>query len=253
MDEPDRTQTRLLGVRIDNVSVDAVLKFIERTIFAKRKAVIEYVNVHALNVAYLDPLFKNFLNNSDLVFCDGFGVVLGAKLTGQKIDHRFTPPDWIEDLCELAETQQWNIFFLGSTLETVNKASEKLKVKFPNLNISVHDGFFNQHNGENEKVIAQINAFNTQILVVGMGMPLQEKWISDNFDKLRVNVFFPVGAMFDYVSGTVRRGPSWLTDHGFEWLTRLVIEPKRLWKRYIIGNPVFLLRVLRSKYFEKTK
>ena len=116
--------------------------------------------------------------------------------------------------------------------------------------IGTHHGYFNKTPGhpQNEAVIKSINAAKPDILLIGFGMPIQEKWIMENYDRLDVKVFMPVGAAFDYVSGNVRRAPRWMTDHGLEWLGRLIIEPRRLWKRYIIGIPLFFYRVLLQKF-----
>ena len=111
-------------------------------------------------------------------------------------------------------------------------------------------GYFNKafDNLENDRVVNNINDVRPNILFVGFGMPMQERWIMENRDRLDVNVIMPVGAMFDYLAGTVPRAPKWMTDHGLEWLGRLIIEPRRLWKRYLIGNPFFLWRVLKQKF-----
>ena len=96
---------------------------------------------------------------------------------------------------------------------------------------------------ENKLIIEQINEFHPQILVLGLGMPLQEKWILENINSLDVKIAFPAGALFDYLSGELPRAPRWMTDNGLEWLGRLLVEPSRLWKRYILGNPLFFLRL----------
>jgi N-acetylglucosaminyldiphosphoundecaprenol N-acetyl-beta-D-mannosaminyltransferase len=112
--------------------------------------------------------------------------------------------------------------------------------------VGVFHGYFNKSAGgkENEKVIAQINRCHPDVLIVGFGMPLQEKWLAENLSKLEIKVAMPGGAVFDYMSGRIRRAPRWMTDHGLEWLGRLLIEPRRLWRRYLIGNPLFLLHVI---------
>jgi N-acetylglucosaminyldiphosphoundecaprenol N-acetyl-beta-D-mannosaminyltransferase len=251
-----KNQVEILGIKIDNVSVDDILNFIETSLNERKKILITYVNIHAVNLAHKYNWFQEFINHSDLVFCDGFGIILGAKVIGQKLEYRSSPPDWIANLCELAEIRGWRIFFLGSELKIVNAAAGKLIQKFPNLTINVHDGYFSHFGKESEMVIDQINAAKTDILLVGMGMPLQEMWIMENYKKLNVNLILPVGAMFDYVSEATIRGPIWLTNNGFEWLSRLIIEPKRLWRRYIIGNPLFFLRLLKAKllfYYKEYK
>lgn len=242
-------KVNLLGVGIDNISVEEVITFIENCIDSNSKAIVSNVNVHALNIAYERPWFRNFLNESNLVFCDGFGVHIGAKISGQQLNYRFTPPDWIDSLCEIAAEKKYAIFFLGSKPGIAQLAAEKLMDRHPGLVIVSHHGFFDQAGDENNEVITAINDSKASIVFVGMGMPLQEKWIKENFDRLSdVNVFLPVGAMFDYVANIVPRGPKWMTDHGLEWLARLLIEPKRLWKRYIIGNPKFLFHVILQRF-----
>lgn len=110
----------------------------------------------------------------------------------------------------------------------------------------MHHGFFDKgtESAESREVVAMINAAKPDILVVGFGMPAQEKWIAENLSQLNVHLAIPVGAFFDYLAEDVVRAPRWMTDNGLEWLGRLFIEPRRLWKRYIVGNPLFLWRIL---------
>ena len=125
----------------------------------------------------------------------------------------------------------------------------------PNLGIvGIHHGYFDHTSGssENETVIQQINAANPDVFVVGFGMPLQEWWLKENWDRVNADVAITLGAIFDYVSGELRREPRFLTDNGFEWLARLFIEPRRLWRRYMVGNPVFLMRVLVQRLTEES-
>ncbi len=238
---------RIFGVGIDNLSLNALLKIIEKSIKSDQKCILNYVNIHALNLAHSTPWFRSFLNHSDIVFCDGFGAILGAWLTGQKLEHRFTPPDWIDQLCELSSMEGFSLYLLGAQPGVAEKAANSLREKHPGCNIiGTYHGYFEKNIGspENEKVIKEINSLRPNILIVGFGMPMQEKWIQENFGRLDVNVFLPVGAALDYISGEVRRAPRWMTDHGLEWLGRLIIEPRRLWKRYLIGIPVFFWCVL---------
>ncbi|MDP3443167.1 MAG: WecB/TagA/CpsF family glycosyltransferase, partial [Ignavibacteria bacterium] len=194
--------------------------------------------------------FRNFLNLSQIVYCDGYGVQVGAFLTSQRVNFRFTLPDWINSLCQIAIENNWSIFFLGAKPGISELAAKNLQKTFPDLTIENFHGYFNKEGEENQQVLNLINKSSAQILLVGMGMPLQEKWICDNFQNLsNVKVILPVGALFDYVAEVTPRGPEFLTNHGFEWLTRLIIEPKRLWHRYVIGIPLAFFRILRY-YFK---
>jgi N-acetylglucosaminyldiphosphoundecaprenol N-acetyl-beta-D-mannosaminyltransferase len=100
---------------------------------------------------------------------------------------------------------------------------------------------------ENETLIQQINDLKPNFILVGFGMPLQERWLMENWDRLEVNIAITLGAVFDYISGDLKRAPGWFNKHGMEWLGRLIIEPRRLWKRYLIGNPLFLLRIIKHR------
>lgn len=235
----------LLGVRIDGLSVDQLISEIHSCIASQKKAVVSYVNLHTLNTAYSLPWFRDYLNRSHLTFCDGVGIKLAARLTGQPLKYRFTPPDFFGCIAENAVRHRWRIFFLGARPTVAERAAGRLVERFPDLQIQIHHGYFDKaaNSRENREVIEQINRFRPQILVVGFGMPIQEKWIEENLALLDINIAFPAGAMFDYISGELPRAPRCMTDHGLEWLGRLVIEPGRLWRRYLIGNPLFFWRV----------
>lgn len=235
----------LLGVRIDALSLDQLLAHLRFHATQKGRVIISYANIHALNIAYGTSWFRDFLLQSQLTFCDGVGIKFAAALTGQRLDHRFTPPDFLDHICETAAQSGWRLYFLGAKPGIAGRAAAILCSKYPGLRIESHHGYFDMTTGgvENSAVVKSINDFHPEILVVGFGMPLQEKWILDNLDSLNVKILFPAGALFDYLSGALPRAPRWMTDRGLEWLGRLVIEPRRLWKRYLIGNPLFFIRL----------
>jgi N-acetylglucosaminyldiphosphoundecaprenol N-acetyl-beta-D-mannosaminyltransferase len=241
----DREKVFLLGVMIDVLSLDQLLIEMRSYILDGRKIIASYVNIHSLNIAYSLPWFKLFLNQSQLKFCDGVGVKFAARLTGQRLYDRFTPPDFMDLICELAIKNDWRIFFLGAKPGVAKRAADRLVDRHPGLQVGTHHGFFDKavDSRENQTVIKEINSLHPQILVIGLGMPLQEKWILDNINDLDIRVAFPAGALFDYLADELPRAPRWMTDNGLEWLGRLAIEPRRLWRRYLIGNPLFFWRV----------
>jgi len=129
------------------------------------------------------------------------------------------------------------------------EASRQLTLRCPGLRVAgVHDGYFDKAPGsaDNARVVRDINASGADILLVSFGMPLQERWLMENWDVLRVNIALPGGGALDYVSGSLRRPPRWLRAIGLEWLGRFILEPRRLWKRYFIGNPLFMFRVAKT-------
>ncbi|NKQ35542.1 MAG: WecB/TagA/CpsF family glycosyltransferase [Chloroflexi bacterium] len=209
------------------------------------------MNIHGLNLAYTQAWMRDFLNNSDLVFCDGTGVRLGGKILGNYIPPRITYADWMWQLGAFAQENDISFFFLGGKPGIANKAAATLQKRFPDLQIiDVHHGYFDKSAGgsENGHVLRRINNVKPNILVVGFGMPLQEKWLMENWEHIDANIALTGGAVFDYISGDLQRAPKWMTDNGFEWLGRLLIEPQRLWRRYVIGNPLFFWRVMKQKF-----
>ncbi|MDJ0618153.1 MAG: WecB/TagA/CpsF family glycosyltransferase [Calothrix sp. MO_192.B10] len=238
----------LLGTRFHKLKVEELIDYTVKAAKLSKKTTISNVNVRAMNFAYELPWYKDFINKSDLVFCDGFGVLLGAKACGCCMDssHRMTCPDYIENLALTCERENVSLFLLAGKPGTVDKAISKLKAIAPNLKIKGHHGYFEKSGKENASVIEQINAFKPDILYVGFGMPLQENWIQKNLDRIDAKVFLPLGACLDFYTGSVYRGPRWMTDNGMEWLSRFFTEPQRLWERYVIGNPLFFLRLFKA-------
>jgi N-acetylglucosaminyldiphosphoundecaprenol N-acetyl-beta-D-mannosaminyltransferase len=246
----DKTNIKILDVKVDPVVTMSLHRVIDRFIRADEHALVLNVNAHCLNLASKEFWLRDLLNSARVVFCDGFGVILGARILGYHIPQRITYADWMWQLAEFAERKSFSLFFLGARPGVAEKAAACLHKRFPRLRIiGTHHGYFDKTPGsrENEAVIRKINALQPQILIVGFGMPIQEHWLMQNWDRIDTNVALTGGAVFDYVSGELRRAPRWMTDHGLEWLGRLVIEPRRLWKRYLIGNPLFLWRVLKQR------
>lgn len=242
----------LLGVRIHTLPVEALIARISCAAQSRQRAVVAYVNAHGLNLAYESAPLRQFFNTqATWVFCDGFGVKWGAWLAGQPRPPRYTPPDWIDPLCCECARRGLSVFLLGDKAATVEKAAHVLETRHAGLRVAgCQHGFFDKRAGsaENSAVIEAINTAKPDVLLVGFGMPLQEMWLAENWAHVDAQVAVTVGALFSYVAGDVRRAPRWMTDHGLEWLGRLVVEPGRLWPRYLIGLPVFFARVLLERF-----
>lgn len=245
-------EIHLLGISFHKLKVGELIEYIVESASLSQKTIIGNVNVRAINFACELSWYRDFLNDAQLVFCDGFGIVLGAKLQGNAIDsnHRMTCPDYIESLGLACEAQNVSLFLLASKPDIVDKAISKLRLIAPSLRIDGHHGFFEKSGVENDEVIKKINHFKPGVLYIGFGMPLQERWILDNMKRIDAKVFLPLGACLDFYTGAVYRGPRFMTDFGLEWLSRLATEPRRLWKRYFLGNIIFFYRVL-TKYFQR--
>lgn len=205
-----------------------------------------YANVHAMNLAHRDPGFRAALQTADLVFCDGYGVKWGARLAGVKIPHRLTPPDWIDAFAAATAAAGQSVYALGDEPGVAGAFQNLLADRHSGYRAAgSHHGFFGPH--EEDAVIDQINASGAVHLLVGMGMPRQELWLVANAHRLRPRVLIPVGALFRWYAGLERRAPRWLTDSGLEWAARLARHPVRHFRRYMLGNPAFMLRVIASR------
>ena len=254
MDAIERTgsarRVDVLGVPVDAVEVSelhaAVLGFVR----ARVRATVLHANVHAINLASRDSSLARIFREADLVFCDGHGVMLGARLLGDSLPVKITYAEWTWLLADLCAREALSLYMLGSRPGIAAAAADRLRARQPALRIAgTGHGYFDQSadSDDNRSVIGRINAARPDIVMVGLGMPLQEKWIAANRQALDAPVVLSAGAAFDYVSGSLRRPPAWMTRTGFEWLGRLIIEPRRLAGRYVLGNPAFLIRVLRER------
>jgi N-acetylglucosaminyldiphosphoundecaprenol N-acetyl-beta-D-mannosaminyltransferase len=239
-----RDAAAILGVDVHYLGMaDLVWEATQRARCGNRSTIL-YANVHVLNTAWDDPELRTVLNETDLVYCDGAGVVLGARLLGHRLPGRMTGADWIEPLCAACAEGGTTLYFLGGRPGVAARAAELLQARYPGLHVvGTHHGYLSASD-VCVAAIASINAACPHILLAGMGTPAQEKWIAAHRHQLQVPVVWAVGALFDFVAGVQPRGPRWMLNHGLEWLCRLWSDPRRLWSRYVIGNPLFILRVL---------
>lgn len=239
---PDR---EILGVRVSGMGQEELEQDLLSCVRGNTKSLFAYVNVHAVNTARRDPRFREILNSSHISYCDGEGVRLGARILGWRLPRRIVLTYWIWDLCALFEKEGVSIFLLGARPGVAEYAASRLVSSFPHLRIAgVHPGYFNKEGAENDSVIAAIEKASPDVLFVGFGMPLQELWVEENFRRITARAILTAGSMIDYVAGVKKTTPGWMADHGMEWLYRLAQDPVRLWKRYLLGNPVFLFKIL---------
>ena len=245
MADTPRSSSDLFGIPIDLSHPATLLHTITHWADQSASRRVMYVNAHVVNQSRSTPGLADALRRADLVYCDGYGVRLAARVLGRPVPYRMTGADWIWLLAGLCERMGHRLYLLGSEPPLARRAAERLRLAYPELDVAgAHHGFFDLRSPHNERVIEDIRAHEPRIVLVGMGTPKQELWVDRYAEQLDGAVVWTVGALFDYVSGQVPRAPRWLADNGLEWIFRLAIEPQRMWRRYLLGNPVFLGRVL---------
>ena len=234
----------LLGIQITDCTTSELNDYICDTIASGRREAILNVNAHCMNLAWTLPWLRTYLNQTDVVFCDGDGVRLGARLAGKRIREKITYNRWIWSIAAVSASRGHRWYFVGGRPGVAEEAADRLRARFPSLQIvGCHPGYFAGPD-EVERLIADINRQAPHILMLGMGMPVQEAWLADHLSRLRVNVALTGGAVFDYVSGRRRITPDVFRRLKLEWLYRWLEEPRRLFWRYAAGNPLFMARVL---------
>ena len=219
---------------------------ISKAVKCKAKWIIANHNLNSLNIYHHNSEMRAFYNKADYIHIDGMALVLLGKFLGIPCQrtHRVTYADWVWTLMAQAAQQDWRILYLGSKPGVAAKGAKVLKNKYSNLHIETIHGYFNPSpdSPENQAVLEKINAYQPHVLMVGMGMPRQEQWILENIQYINTNAILPSGACIDYVAGAVKTPPRWMGKVGLEWLYRLITEPRRLWKRYLI-EPWFIARL----------
>lgn len=232
-------QATIFGVHYSTESMAEALQAIRHYIESPgdRPAFCCFINAHCLNIAYKNREYADLLNQADRVWADGVGVEIAAKHVGNPVKENVNGTDMLPLLCE----EGHSLYLLGGQPAVADAARDNLLKQHPGLKIvGTHHGFFQGHE---EEVIAEINAANPDVLLVAFGVPKQEFWIRDHLDKLHCRVCIGVGGLLDFASGRIPRAPLWMRKAKLEWVYRLRQEPIRLFKRYVIGNPLFLWRI----------
>jgi exopolysaccharide biosynthesis WecB/TagA/CpsF family protein len=208
-----------------------------------KKLTAAFVNAHCVNVAAKDNSYARALRQADLLLPDGAGMGLAAKMTGQKLVENLNGTDLCEPLCREAAARGKSVYLLGARPGVAVDAAHKLLRTIPGLRIAgVQHGYFGKD--ETDDVIAEINRSGADIVMVAMGVPMQDLWIYDNRDALDASLVMGVGALFDFLAERVQRAPAIVRRAKMEWAWRLGLEPVRMFRRYVLGNPAFVGRAL---------
>jgi N-acetylglucosaminyldiphosphoundecaprenol N-acetyl-beta-D-mannosaminyltransferase len=245
-----------MGIPIDNVTlpqaveaiVDALDSPADSNFEGAEPKQVSFVNADCVNLAFVRADYRRALIESDMVFADGIGVRLAGEVLGQKVLDNVNGTDLFPILAAALEYTGKKIYLMGGKPNVAESVALWLVQRFPGLEIAgFRDGYFSAD--EEEQVVEEIRNSGANLVLVALGAPRQELWIRRNLSRLGVKVAIGVGGLFDFFSGRIPRAPLWMRKAGLEWAYRLYQEPKRLWRRYLLGNPLFLVRLLRFRVF----
>jgi exopolysaccharide biosynthesis WecB/TagA/CpsF family protein len=214
-------------------------------------ALLYIVNAHTVNLAWSRPEYRALLNGGTLVLNDGVGLEMATRLAGQRFHYNFNGTDLFPRIFQdLARPEApLRTFLYGAAPGRADAAAAHIRERFPGVEVV---GTVDGYQQDDEAVVERINAAAPDLLLVAKGNPLQEEWIHRHAPRLRVKVATGVGALFDFLSGNVPRAPAWMRRAKVEWVYRLLREPRRLFMRYVVGNPLFLARAVIYRLFRRT-
>jgi N-acetylglucosaminyldiphosphoundecaprenol N-acetyl-beta-D-mannosaminyltransferase len=240
-------QVTALGIKVDNLAMAEAVEAIVTQAGADTPRQLCFVNADCANIAYRDPVYRRLLNAAWLTLADGIGMKVAAKLLGVGIKQNVNGTDLFPRLCQALSGSGKGLFLLGALPGVAESVAAWITARYPQVVISgVKDGFFSL--SEEEAVADLVAESGASVLLVALGAPRQDVWINRNLGRTGVKVAMGVGGLFDFYSGRISRAPMWVREIGMEWLYRLVQEPGRMWKRYFLGNSLFLFRVIKERW-----
>lgn len=228
-----------MNTHLDNVSLKEAIEYIEKCILERKIGHVITPNVDQIVRIEKDNYFRTICENCELLLVDGHPLMWIAKWYGTPLKEKICGSDLVPQLCDLAAQKGYSVFLLGAAEGVAARAAENLKQKYPGLNVagvySPPYGFENDKN-EIEKINKLLYDSKADMLFVGMGVPKQDIFIYENMHKYQIPMSFSIGATIDFEAGVQKRAPKWINHIGMEWLYRLLQDPKRMFKRYIIND-----------------
>lgn len=236
---------KILKVPITQTNYIKLLSKVKHVINKQSKIYICVCAVHLIMEAQKNNNLLSGLQHAEIVTPDGMPLVWISRLYGNKNTSRVYGPDLTLMICKLAQNFNYKVFLLGGAIGQSQQLTKKLQIKFPGIKIlgAQNTPIRPIPKKLNEQIIKRINELEPDIVFVGLGCPNQELWMIENRKKISAPILIGVGAAFDFITGNVKQAPKWIQNAGLEWLYRLIQEPKRLWKRYLIFNTIFILKV----------
>ncbi len=245
--KPQRSmRIEVMGVPVDNLSMEETLSMIENKIAEGKPVQHVVVNAAKIVETNKNPQLKSIIESCEIVNADGQAVVWAAKILGNPLKERVAGIDLMQALVKRASEKNWGIYFFGAKQEVLDKVIARYREEFPTLRIAgARNGYYKLE--EEANIAREISESNAQILFVAISSPKKEIFLSKHLNAMNVPFVMGVGGSFDVVAGLTKRAPLWMQQMGLEWLFRLLQEPRRMWRRYIIGNTEFIWLLLKYK------
>lgn len=244
----------ILGIQVSSINSQDLLASFKLAIQKKQFTQVAITPVNSILAAYKNEQVKNIYNNADYVLCDGTPVKWAAQFLGTPIKERITGLDLLPDLVEYAAKENFSLFLLGASPGVGELLKKAILNRFPNCTIKgiyVPPFMASFSEEENNKMLAAVHNANADIVLVSLTAPKQDIWIHQNRAKLPPAIYIGIGGAFEVMAGLAKRSPKWMHNAGLEWFYRLVQEPKRMYRRYLIEAPLFIPLILRQKLLNK--
>jgi N-acetylglucosaminyldiphosphoundecaprenol N-acetyl-beta-D-mannosaminyltransferase len=232
-----------MGLRFWDTGLDSAAHFLVQAAASGQRLQVYFVNAHCVNVAARDASYANLLKGAPFLFADGAGMALAARLAGDALANNVNGTDLFPRICAAAAAASVPLAFLGARPGVARQCAIQMERTYPGLKVVwVEDGYLSSE--AEEQKLADLNASGARLLFVAKGVPMQERWMAEHAARVAAPVILGVGALFDFYSGAVARAPQLLRSLRMEWAYRLAQEPRRLFRRYVFGNPEFVARAV---------
>lgn len=242
----DNPRIQISGIKIDVLDEAQTLRLVLQYIRTHTPLHLMGVNADKINAAQTDSRLLEIINSCGVINADGASLVMASRYLGKPLPERVAGIDLMMKLVAASEQEHFRIYLLGARQEVVEETAQRLKNQFPALELAgFRNGYFREEDWPG--VSAQLKACHPDLIFVGITSPLKENLIEYLQNDGNTGVFMGVGGSFDVISGRIPRAPLWMQKHGLEWLFRVMQEPKRLFKRYFVGNFQFIHRIIREK------
>lgn len=245
-------KAQIFGVRFLNIEAYRALEILSSLMEKDKAQSVGFVHAHSVNIAREDPDYKRVINNFDEVLPDGVGLEMAAKFKGIKIKENLNGTDFSPRVFELFAKKKKTVFLLGGHPGVAERAARILRERHKGLVISgCAHGY--DTDKRDEEICAAIRGASPDVIVVSLGAPIQEKWIDIHKNLFGKKLFIAFGGLLDFIAGVYQRAPLWIRKIKMEWFFRLCLNPKQFWKRYLIGNPIFLFYAIREAVEERKR